>query len=239
MRSSVAPFTLEYAHRLRPAPSGPCAQTGTYWGAVGWLEEEDALLVAAVDAACAASHRLAAGRLDYGRGCPACCQGPFPINRLDVLRLQRGLAELARTDPERARAIEVAAEGDVEALAPDFPGEAATGVLVEEEGAREGFFTRHGARPCPALDLRTGRCQLYAHRPITCRTFGPPVHLGGRDLEACELCFQGSADEENACRVTPDAEGREDAILDRLEAEEGDRGETIVAYALARPLHHP
>jgi Fe-S-cluster containining protein len=204
-----------------------------------WLPAEDARLLAAVDAACALSHARAAGRLDYGRGCPACCQGPFPINRLDVLRLQRGLAELSRTDPGRAHAIADAAAEAVSAVASEYPGDAATGVLMEDETAREPFFTRFGARPCPALDLRSGRCQLYEWRPITCRTFGPPVHLGGRDLEACELCFRGTAEDERACRVEPDAEGREDAILDRLEAEEGDRGETIVAYALARPLQRP
>lgn len=204
-----------------------------------WLPPEDERLLQAVDAACALSHARAGGRLDYGRGCPACCQGPFPINRLDVLRLQRGLAELQQIEPERARTIAAAAAREVEVLAPEFPGEGASGVLWEEESTRESFFTRFGARPCPALDLRSGRCQLYAHRPITCRTFGPPVRLGGRDLEACELCFRGTAEEEEACRVEPDADGREDAILDRLEAQEGEKGETIVAYALARPLQQP
>lgn len=201
-----------------------------------WLVAEDERLLGAVDAACAASQVRAAGRLDYGRGCPACCQGPFPINRLDELRLQRGLRELAATEPERAQAVAAAARRDVAALAADFPGDAASGVLCEDERGREAFFARHGARPCPALDLRSGRCRLYAHRPITCRTFGPPVHLGGRDLEACELCFRGSPADEAACRVAPDAGGLEDAILDRLEAVEGDRGETIIAHALARAL---
>jgi Fe-S-cluster containining protein len=201
-----------------------------------WLPAEDERLLAAVDAACAASHARAEGRLDYGRGCPACCQGPFPINRLDELRLQRGLRALAAAEPECAQAIVRAAEREVAALAADFPGQPATGLLCVEEDGRAAFFARHGARPCPALDLRSGRCQLYAFRPITCRTFGPPVHLGGRDLEACELCFRGCAGDEDVCRVTPDAEGREDAILDRLEAIEGDRGDTIIAYALARPL---
>ncbi len=200
-----------------------------------WLPDRDEQLLKAVDAACAESHTRAAGGLDYGRGCPACCQGPFPVNRLDALRLQRGLAELARQDAPRAQGIVRAAESDVAVLAADFPGDGASGVLCEEEKGRETFFARYGARPCPALDLRSGQCQLYAHRPITCRTFGPPVHLGGRDLEPCELCFRGSIQDEQDCRVAPDAAGLEDAILDRLEADEGDRGETIIAYALARP----
>jgi Fe-S-cluster containining protein len=198
-----------------------------------WLPAQDARLLEAVDAACAVAERRAAGRLDYRRACPACCLGPFPINRLDALRLQRGLAALAERDAPAAGAIVRAARRDVAVLAADFPGDGARGVLVATLEPRDGFFARHGARPCPALDLRSGRCQLYAHRPITCRTFGPPVHLGGRDLEACRPCFRGTEDDENACRVAPDAAGLEDDILDRLETQEGDQGETIIAYALA------
>jgi Fe-S-cluster containining protein len=201
-----------------------------------WLAAEDERFTEGMDGAVAASETRAGGRLDYRRGCPACCLGPFPINRLDALRLRRGLAELARRDPEAARAIVASAEADVRDLAADFPGDAGRGVLVEVESGRDAFFTRFGARPCPALELRTGRCQLYHWRPVTCRTFGPPVRLGGRDLEACEACFQGTPAEEAECRVEPDPGGLEDALLDRLEAEEGDQGETIIAWALARPL---
>src|SRR4051812_22240689 len=43
--------------------------------------------------------------------------------------------------------------------------------------------------PCPALDLDTKTCDLYAWRPITCRTFGPPLHFRGESLAVCELCF--------------------------------------------------
>lgn len=199
-----------------------------------WLAAGDERLVRAVDEAMAVSEHRAGARLDYGRGCPACCLGPFPINRLDALRLRRGLAELERTHPERARAIVAAAARSVRELAPDFPGDAERGVLAEDEEAREAFFTRHASRPCPALDLRTGSCRLYAWRPLTCRTFGPPVRFAGRDLEACRLCFTGLGEEE--CRVEPDAEGIENALLDRLEAAEGEQGETLIAYALARRL---
>lgn len=204
-----------------------------------WLEEGDAEFIRAVDASVAEGEARCAERLDYRRACPACCLGPFPINRLDALRLRDGLRALAEREPARAAAIVAAAQEAVRALAPHFPGDADSGRLVEKEDARDGFFARFGRWPCPALDPRSGRCQLYAARPITCRTFGPPVRLGGRDLEACEPCFRGGPGEEAACRVEPDADGREDALLDRLEAEEGDQGETIIAYALARPLLEP
>jgi Fe-S-cluster containining protein len=205
----------------------------------GWLAAEDERFVQAMDAAVAVSEARAGARLHYGRGCPACCLGPFPINRLDVLRLRRGLADLAAREPQRAQAIVEAAAAGVRAMAAEFPGDPASGRLVEVEAGRDAFFARFGGRPCPALELRGGTCQLYRWRPVTCRTFGPPVRLGGRDLEACEACFRGTPAEEAECRVEPDAAGMEDAILDRLEAEEGDQGETIIAYALARPLLEP
>jgi len=205
-------------------------------GEPDWLAGADERFVAAVDAAVAGGEARCGARLDYGRACPACCLGPFPINRLDVLRLRRGLADLAAREPGRAEAIVRAAQEAVRDLGPDFPGDAASGRLVGEVGGRDAFFARFSRRPCPVLDLASGRCQLYAARPLTCRTFGPPVHLGGQDLEACEPCFQGGADVQAGCRVPLDPEGQEDALLDRLEEGEGDRGDTIIAYALARPL---
>ena len=52
--------------------------------------------------------------------------------------------------------------------------------------------------PCPALDPEAGTCDLYASRPITCRTFGPPVRCGSESVGVCELCFDGASDEEIA-----------------------------------------
>jgi len=195
--------------------------------------------MAAVDAAVAEGEARCGARLDYGRACPACCLGPFPINRLDVLRLRRGLLALAAQEPERAAAIVGAAADAVRDYAPHFPGDAATGRLVDEPSGRDAFFARFSRRPCPALDLASGRCQLYAARPITCRTFGPPVRLSGLDMEACAPCFSGTADEQASCRVPLDTGGQEDTLLDRLEEEEGDQGETVIAHALAQPLLPP
>lgn len=53
---------------------------------------------------------------------------------------------------------------------------------------------------------------------------------------ACIDCFDTCTPEETeAFRVEPDPEGIEDAILDRLEREEGLSGETLVAFALIDP----
>ena len=88
--------------------------------------------------------------------------------------------------------------------------------------------------PCAALDPETGTCDLYAARPITCRTFGPPVRCESGDLGVCELCFEGAGDAEiAACKVEFDPEGWEPVLLRELEQKAGLSGETTVALALS------
>lgn len=188
----------------------------------------DRRLLQVVDAAMAEAARRAGGRLACRPGCTGCCHGPFPVNGLDAARLRRGLAELAARDPERAAAIVERARALLPVLSPDFPGDAATGALADDDSA-DAYFERHAALPCPVLDPETGRCELYAHRPLSCRTFGPPVRIGDADLPPCDLCFQGSPPEEvEASRVEPDPHGIEDRLVRRFEAEE----ETLIAFVM-------
>src|SRR3954452_5794225 len=65
--------------------------------------------------------------------------------------------------------------------------------------------------PCPVLDPDTGTCDLYEWRPVTCRTFGPPLHFRGEELAVCELCFEGASVEQiAACEVEIDADRPDD-----------------------------
>lgn len=197
------------------------------------LDVADAALLAALDEALAAAEHKAAARLDYRRGCPACCIGPFPITSLDAHRLRRGLAALALSDPARAAAVRARASQDVAVFTRHFPGDAATGRLSEDEQAEETFCARFAERPCPALDPRSGRCELYAFRPVSCRTYGPPVAMGATLLPPCERCFPGCADDEaERCRARIDPEGLEAELLRRLAVREADARETLVAFAL-------
>lgn len=203
----------------------------------------DRRLLQVIDGAMAEAAALAGDRLACRPGCTECCHGPFPINALDARRLRAGLRLLAERDPERAAAVTVRAQRLLPVLRPGFPGDPATGKLhdtgLEETGLEETgleadtgadeYFSRHAAVPCPALDPATGRCDLYEHRPLSCRTFGPPVRIGAADLPPCRLCFAGSTREEiDACRVEPDPHGVEDRLVDRFHA--GD--ETLIAFAL-------
>jgi Fe-S-cluster containining protein len=84
------------------------------------------------------------------------------------------------------------------------------------------------------LDPASHRCELYAFRPLTCRTFGLPVRLGEDDLPACAACFTGSPAEAEACRAVVDAGDAEGRLLEALHAA-GESGETLIAFALRKP----
>ena len=144
------------------------------------------------------------------------------------------MAELEARDPGRAAHVRERARRSVARLSSNFPGDPATGILAESEEAEERFASFADDEPCPALDPETGSCDLYTARPITCRTFGPPVRCGSDAVGVCELCFVGASDEEiAACEVEADIEDLESTLLQELEQTTGARGQTIIAFALA------
>lgn len=200
------------------------------------IQAADRTLVRIVDQAMAEAARRSGAWIACRLGCTACCIGPFPITQLDALRLRNGLTELRKADPERARRVLERARASVSRLKPLFPGDPVMGVLSEDDQAQEEFFERTEHEPCPALDPTTGACDLYAARPLTCRTFGPAVHVAGEALGHCELCYRGAAPEQiAACQVDFDPDGVEAVLLEELKAATGLCGETLVAFALAAP----
>jgi Fe-S-cluster containining protein len=193
----------------------------------------DRKLIQIVDAALADAARRSGEWLVCRRGCTQCCIGVFSINQLDARRLQQGLADLQRIAPERADRVRARARGAVARLAAEFPGDPGTGLLEEGPIAEERFAEFANDEPCPALDSVTGNCELYESRPMTCRTFGPPVRSED-GLGVCELCFHGATDKEiAACEMIPDPKDLEATLLQELEETTGVCGETIVAFALA------
>ncbi len=190
-------------------------------------------MIQIVDAALAEAARRSGEWLVCRPGCTQCCIGAFPINPLDAARLQRGLANLAKSAPERAAGVRERAREAVVRLAPEFPGDPLTGVLSEGEESEERFTSFANDEPCPALDPETGNCELYESRPMTCRVFGPPVESED-GLGVCELCYHGATDAEiAACEMKADPDDMESAVLRKLEKGSGPRGNTIIAYCLA------
>ncbi|MCS7023899.1 MAG: YkgJ family cysteine cluster protein [Bryobacteraceae bacterium] len=194
------------------------------------ISENDNLLLRVIDQAWREAVDRSGPDLACKLGCTECCFGPFPINMLDAWRLRRGMQALPE---ERVRRIRLRAAGAWRRMSPVFPGDVKTGIFDEDELAEERFAEKFAHEPCPALDPQTGACELYDFRPISCRTFGPPVRIAGENLPPCRLCFQGVSEHRvNACRVEIDPDMIEEAILSDLEAEGTPCGQTIVAYVL-------
>lgn len=193
------------------------------------LPAKDAQLVQIVVAALADAARRAGPWLACRIGCTQCCHGAFAINALDAARLREEMQTLHHTDPALAAELTRRARAWIEQYGPDFPGDLASGRLGESEADQARFEDFANEAACPALDPATGRCDVYAARPMTCRVFGPPVRMGDGDvLGHCELCFHGAPKAEvQACEMTLPHDFEEE-LLNQLP----DSGETVVAFAL-------
>jgi len=201
------------------------------------LPSKDRQLIQIIDVALADTARRSGSWLVCKPGCTQCCVGVFPIHQLDAARLQLGLAQLAESDPARARSVRERARQSVERLAEGFPGDPVSGLLDDSEEAEASFEDFANDEPCPALDPITGLCDLYESRPMTCRVFGPPVRAE-QGLGVCELCYHGASEEQiAACEMVPDPEDLESRVLAEVEEASRRRGRTLVAFALATLEH--
>jgi len=197
------------------------------------LPAGDGALIQIVDAALADAARHSGEWLVCRPGCMQCCVGVFAINQLDALRLRQGLTALEKTDPAKARRIRERARESVARLSAEFPGNPKTGVLDEGAEAEKRFAEFANEELCPVLDADTGLCDLYDARPMTCRTFGPPVRSEG-GLGVCALCFHGASDEQIAdCEMVADPDDLEAKLLQKLKSNKGPRGRTIVAFCVS------
>jgi Fe-S-cluster containining protein len=197
------------------------------------LPARDRQLVQIVDASLATVARQAGEWLVCRPGCAQCCYGAFAINRLDALRLHAGMGELRMTEPDLAAEIERRARGWIAEYGAEFPGDAHTGLLGDSDQQQKRFDEFANDAACPALDPVTGRCDVYAWRPMTCRVFGPPIRMSAGEDKAlghCELCFVGASESEVAACEMPVPHEFESQLLEEIPA----NGETVVAYALLR-----
>ncbi len=196
------------------------------------LPARDAELVQIVDAALADAGRRAGDLLACRIGCTQCCYGAFAINALDAARLREGMSALCAADPTLAAAIELRARAWLAEHGKDFPGDPEAGILGTSAADQLQFEDFANDAACPALDSATGRCDVYAWRPMTCRVFGPPVRAvgenGAEGLGHCELCFIGATPEQVAACEMPVPHALEAELLQEI----GAQPETVVAFAL-------
>jgi Fe-S-cluster containining protein len=189
------------------------------------FDRTDAQLVQIADAAVAEASARAGTHIACHRGCSICCFGPFPITVRDAARLRRGLAEAPAeiAADVRSRAAEAVAR-----LREDFPGDSSAGTLSLRSEDELAFAERFGDLACPALDLKSGECRLYEHRPIACRLYGPPMRVEGELQQHCPMCFRYAEEREiEACRVSVEFGKIADAG-----AGGADEQRTLVAFAL-------
>jgi Fe-S-cluster containining protein len=200
------------------------------------VPEQDGRLIQIVDAALAETTRKSGKWLVCKKGCTPCCHGIFAINQLDATRLTLGLSELLRSNPDRAAEVKGRAIDAWESLSVKFPGDQTTGILTKNADEFDGFADNIGDMACPVLDPETGACDLYAHRPMTCRVFGPPVRSGeDGGIGVCELCYNGVTDKEiAACEMVPDPDNLEEKLNQEVEKSIGVQGDTVIAFCLSQ-----
>lgn len=117
-------------------------------------------------------------------GCTSCCIGPFPITILDIDMLQQGLDGLP---PDRRHRIEQRAIAQTTAMEAAFPQLDQTELLDTWSDLEiDRLVTTFGHHPCPALEA-DGRCGVYQHRPLVCRSMGIPIEDRGMAHGACEV----------------------------------------------------
>ncbi|MGD1107280.1 MAG: YkgJ family cysteine cluster protein [Terracidiphilus sp.] len=198
------------------------------------LPARDAQLVQTIDASLADAARRAGDLLACRIGCTQCCHGAFVINAVDAARLREGMSTLRAANPALTAAIELRAHAWLAEHRAGFPGNWETGILGASGADQAQFEDFANDAACPALDLVTGRCDVYQWRPMTCRIFGPPVRSvnenGAEGLGHCELRFIGATPEQVAACEMPVPHELESELLDEI----GSKIETIVAFALIR-----
>jgi Fe-S-cluster containining protein len=188
-----------------------------------------------IDAALASATLRSGEWLACRPGCHQCCIGVFPISPLDAETLR---AALAAADPTVAGRIRTRAAAARERLTPNFPGDPTTGALFTEPTHEDAFEDFANDEPCPVLDPVTGTCDLYAARPVQCRTFGPPVRDDDGHLTVCELCFIDAPAEEVArCEMDQGWRALEGTLVTEAEQRASastvhPEGPTLIAFAL-------
>ena len=191
-------------------------------------------LIQIVDAALDSAAARSGPHLACRPGCSQCCHGVFEITATDAARLRNGLAAACLAKAGRISSRIASAQ---EHLGPFFPGDPETGVLHQHlPDEIERFEEWAHADPCPLLDPATQTCDLYEHRPILCRTFGPPIRNDHTDPQAglaiCDLCFtDASEDEIAAAEMDSTFRPLEEREVAEYMAHNPATGPTIIAFA--------
>ncbi len=143
-------------------------------------------LLTRLDAWFAAGRRAASGVVPCREGCTACCHGPFDISVADAELIGDALDRMSA--PARARVMERARAllDRMRSLEPGWLPPYAVDALGEDRFDR--LTDALATEPCPLLD-ESGRCGIYADRPLVCRMIGLGMRTpAGRTIaNACPI----------------------------------------------------
>ncbi|HXS12544.1 MAG TPA: YkgJ family cysteine cluster protein [Acidobacteriaceae bacterium] len=186
-----------------------------------------------IDAALASAATRSGAHLACHPGCHQCCIGVFAITPLDAAALREGLAAAPGDVAHRIRARALASRERL--LAAGFPGDPDNGILFTEPHHEDTFEEFANDEPCPVLNPATGTCDLYASRPVQCRTFGPPMRDEHGHLTVCELCFTHASPQQVAgCEMDQSWRPLEDELIAQAGSDPANAGPTLIAFALTR-----
>jgi Fe-S-cluster containining protein len=143
-------------------------------------------LLTRLDAWFAGARRDAGGIVPCRQGCTACCHGPFDISVADAELIGEALDGMPAADRARVTERAQALLARMRALEPDWSPPYAVDALGEDRFDR--LTDALAAEPCPLLD-ETGRCGIYADRPLVCRMIGLGMRSpAGRTIDnACPI----------------------------------------------------
>jgi len=121
------------------------------------------------------------GVIPCAGGCSACCHGPFDVSVADAELLREAVRRLP---PAERAAVDARARAVAARIRALEPGWAAPYDLAALGDARfDRLAESLAAEPCPLLD-ESGRCRVYADRPLVCRLTGlGMVTPAGRVIE--------------------------------------------------------
>lgn len=108
-------------------------------------------------------------------GCSDCCHALFDLSLVEAMYLNAAFQKAFPHGLERSKILERASVSDRKLARTkralyeaEKKGESAEKIMERASALR---------MACPLLD-ENNRCQLYEHRPITCRLYGVPLAIG-------------------------------------------------------------
>jgi Fe-S-cluster containining protein len=120
-------------------------------------------------------------------GCSDCCHAIFDLSLVEAMYVNARFNELFEgLDRDRLHARADEAERKQHKIIRQFHKKRLEEEVASEEALQE--LARQRVR-CPLL-TDEHRCEMYAHRPVTCRLYGVPMAIGGQSRTCGKTGFE-------------------------------------------------